>query len=53
MTIGLAERDKVRDLLGKVVSPEIAAQLLHSDLKLGGRNARSPFSSPISGTSPR
>jgi adenylate cyclase len=36
MTIGLAERDKVRDLLGKVVSPEIAAQLLHSDLKLGG-----------------
>ncbi len=36
MTAGLAERDKVRDLLGKVVSPEIAAQLLHSDLKLGG-----------------
>ncbi len=36
MTAGLAERDKVRDLLGKVVSPEIAAQLLHSDLQLGG-----------------
>jgi adenylate cyclase len=36
MTAGLAERDKVRDLLGKVVSPEIATQLLHSDLKLGG-----------------
>ncbi len=36
MTAGLAERDRVRDLLGKVVSPEIAAQLLHSDLKLGG-----------------
>lgn len=36
MTTGLAERDRVRDLLGKVVSPEIAAQLLHSDLKLGG-----------------
>jgi adenylate cyclase len=36
MTAGLAERDRVRDLLGKVVSPEIAAQLLHSDLQLGG-----------------
>ena len=36
MTTGLAERDRVRDLLGKVVSPEIAAQLLSSDLRLGG-----------------
>lgn len=36
MTAGLAERDRVRDLLGKVVSPEIAAQLLQSDLQLGG-----------------
>ena len=36
MTAGLAERDRVRDLLGKVVSPEIATQLLRSDLKLGG-----------------
>ena len=36
MTAGLAERDKVRNLLGMVVSPEIATQLLHSDLKLGG-----------------
>ncbi len=36
MTNGLAERDRVRDLLGKVVSPEIATQLLHSDLQLGG-----------------
>ena len=36
MTTGLAERDRVRDLLGKVVSPEIAAQLLGSDLRLGG-----------------
>ncbi len=36
MTDGLAERDKVRNLLGKVVSPEIATQLLQSDLKLGG-----------------
>ncbi len=36
MTTGLAERDRVRDLLGKVVSPEVAAQLLRSDLQLGG-----------------
>jgi adenylate cyclase len=36
MSAGLAERDRVRDLLGKVVSPEIAAQLLKSDLQLGG-----------------
>lgn len=36
MTAGLAERDRVRDLLGKVVSPEIATQLLASDLQLGG-----------------
>lgn len=36
MTAGLAERDRVRDLLGKVVSPEIATQLLQSDLQLGG-----------------
>lgn len=36
MTAGLADRDRVRDLLGKVVSPEIAAQLLHSRAVLGG-----------------
>ena len=36
MTAGLADRDRVRDLLGKVVSPEIAAQLLHSEAVLGG-----------------
>ncbi len=36
MTAGLAERDRVRNLLGMVVSPEIAMQLLQSDLKLGG-----------------
>jgi len=36
MTTGLAERDRVRTLLGKVVSPEIATQLLKSDLALGG-----------------
>ncbi|MBI3887303.1 MAG: adenylate/guanylate cyclase domain-containing protein, partial [Opitutae bacterium] len=36
MTTGLADRDRVRDLLGKVVSPEIASQLLGSELRLGG-----------------
>lgn len=38
MTSGLAERDRVRDLLGKVVSPEIATQLLHSGVALGGED---------------
>jgi adenylate cyclase len=36
MSDGLAERDRVRDLLGKVVSPEIAAQLLRAGIVLGG-----------------
>jgi adenylate cyclase len=36
MTAGLAERDEFRDLLGKVVSPEIARQLMQSGVKLGG-----------------
>jgi adenylate cyclase len=36
MTDGLAERDRVRDLLDKNVSPEIAAQLLRDGATLGG-----------------
>ncbi len=36
MAQGLQEREKVRSLLGKVVSEEIAQELLHSDLELGG-----------------
>ena len=36
MSEGLAERDRVRDLLGKVVSPEIATELLRKDVTLGG-----------------
>lgn len=36
MSVGLAERDRVRDLLGKVVSPEVAAELLRKDVALGG-----------------
>jgi adenylate cyclase len=35
MSEGLAERDQVRDLLGKVVSPAVAAKLLR-DVVLGG-----------------
>lgn len=33
---GLAERDQARDLLGKVVSPAVAAELLRKDVALGG-----------------
>ena len=36
MSKGLAERDQVRDLLGKVVSSAVAAELLRKDVTLGG-----------------
>lgn len=36
MTKGLRERDKVRNLLGKVISPEIAEELINKDVQLGG-----------------
>ncbi|MDP6831291.1 MAG: adenylate/guanylate cyclase domain-containing protein [Alphaproteobacteria bacterium] len=36
MTQGLAERDRVRDMLGKVVDPAVAEQLLSKELELGG-----------------
>jgi adenylate cyclase len=36
MSQGLAERDRVRDLLGKVVSPAVATELLRKDVVLGG-----------------
>ncbi len=36
MSRGLAERDRVRDLLDKNVSPEVAAQLLRDGATLGG-----------------
>ena len=36
MTKGLAERNRVRNLLGKVVSPAIAEELLSKEIKLGG-----------------
>lgn len=36
MSAGLSERDRVRDLLDKNVSPEVAASLLRDGLALGG-----------------
>ena len=36
MGAGLEERDRVRNLLGKVVSPEIAEELLSRQIELGG-----------------
>jgi adenylate cyclase len=36
MSLGLEERDRVRDLLGKVVSPAIAQELLSKEVYLGG-----------------
>jgi adenylate cyclase len=36
MSAGLAERDRVRDLLDKNVSPEVAAQLMRDGAALGG-----------------
>jgi len=36
MAVGLEERDKVHDLLGKSVSPEVAAELMKSEIELGG-----------------
>ena len=46
MAMGLEERDKVRDLLGKSVSPEIARELMKSEIELGGeiRNVTILFS---------
>ena len=36
MAVGLAEKEKVRDLLGKVVSHQIAEELLNNPVELGG-----------------
>jgi len=40
MAAGLAEKEKVRDLLGKVVSREIADELMNSHVELGGERRR-------------
>jgi len=50
MAEGLVERDKVRDLLGKVVSPEVAHELMRSEVKLGGEErSMTAFFSDIAG----
>lgn len=51
MAKGLLERDKVRNLLGKVVSPDVATELLKSkELKLGGEErTMTAFFSDIAG----
>jgi len=36
MSRGLQERDNIRELLGKVVSPEIAQELMNKEIELGG-----------------
>lgn len=36
MSKGLAERDKMRDVLGKVTSPAVAERLLNANIELGG-----------------
>jgi adenylate cyclase len=38
MSKGLSERDRIRDLLGKVVSPQIAAEMLEKGVELGGED---------------
>lgn len=40
MSRGLKERDQMRDLLGKVASPAVAAQLLKQKVELGGEERR-------------
>ncbi|MGH8592173.1 MAG: adenylate/guanylate cyclase domain-containing protein [Gammaproteobacteria bacterium] len=37
MMKGLVERDQVRDMLGRVVSPQIAEELLRKEIELGGK----------------
>jgi adenylate cyclase len=36
MVGGLRERDLIRDTFGRYMSPEVAEQVLHSEIKLGG-----------------
>jgi len=40
MAAGLAEREKVRDLLGKVVSRDVAEELMSRRIELGGEEKR-------------
>ena len=52
MSEGLAERDQVRDLLGKVVSPAVATELLRKDVTLGGEEREVTILFPICEASP-
>lgn len=36
MSKGLAERDRARDILGKMVSPQVAAEVMNKRVELGG-----------------
>ncbi|MFL5354683.1 cache domain-containing protein [Archangium sp.] len=40
MTAGLAERERERDIFGRVVSPEVREKLLGGELRLGGETRR-------------
>ena len=40
MVAGIRERERERDIFGRVVSPEVREKLLNGDLKLGGENRR-------------
>ena len=61
MASGLAEKEKVRDLLGKVVSQQIAEELLNNPVELGGEERTATilfsdiqgFTSFCEGKSPR
>lgn len=40
MLVGIRDREKVRDVFGRMVSPEVREKLLEGSLSLGGENAR-------------
>jgi adenylate cyclase len=53
MTEGLAEKEKIRTLLGKVVAPDVAKELLNKEVKLGGEERiMTAFFSDITGFTP-
>lgn len=40
MLVGIRDREKVKDVFGRMVSPEVREKLLEGTLKLGGESAR-------------